>query len=168
MLHINFQSVWDNHPLNWKYKNKYPCLANDGSPAFENQCAIRLSISLERGGTNLANCHKAKCWYHTTERHFLRAQELADWFSNKNILGKPKKFPKKSGAPLSREQAKEFLNHRGLVFFKDFYTPAGAASPVGDHIDLWNMFKLTGIRGDDWNWHYFHNAKDIWFWEILT
>jgi Type VI secretion system (T6SS), amidase effector protein 4 len=174
MLSVNFQSVWKSHPLNWSPKVKEPCIDSDGKPAYLSQCAIRLSIALQRGGVNLNACKKLNCGLGHSEKHFIRAQELASWFSGGTVLGKPQTFPKKRGDRLTEQQTKQFFNHRGIVFFQNFYNPvAPADSPdtppfTGDHIDLWNTDSLSGVNAVDWNWNYFYRAENIWFWEIKS
>lgn len=68
----------------------------------------------------------------------LRAQELADWLNTKPFTNCP--------TPIQLA-GKGFHKHlaarRGIVFFKDYWMREGEKSPTGDHIDLWNMDRLT-------------------------
>lgn len=68
----------------------------------------------------------------------LRAQELADWLNTKPF----------ANCPTSIQLAgkgfhKTLAARRGIVFFKDYWMREGEKSPTGDHIDLWNMDRLT-------------------------
>ncbi|WP_225977179.1 T6SS effector amidase Tae4 family protein [Paracidovorax avenae] len=38
---------------------------------------------------------------------------------------------------------KKIAARKGIVFFKDYWMRDGEKSPTGDHIDLWNMDRLT-------------------------
>ena len=76
MLNIPFQKAWELHPLNWADKTKYPCQP----PTHSSQCAIRLSVALQLAGVNLDGCPKTKCDHRHAQKHFIRAQELANWF----------------------------------------------------------------------------------------
>lgn len=157
---MKFETLWNNHPTisSSIFKDDAPCL-KDGERAFENQCAIRMGVSLEKSGINLTSFKGARCWYNHKPKHILRAEELANWLKSpfspfKNV----KIFEGATGFS-------SIAGKKGIIFFKDYYGP----SQQGDHIDLWNGSRLTcrvswfefAIRGGA---HY--KAATIWFWEV--
>ncbi len=133
---IDFNLLWDNHPgLGSK-----PC-------NFDNQCAIRMGVALENSGVNLEDFKGIRCWYRHSPRHILRAQELADWISEKTDLFGEKKVYK-------RKTYRFFEGKKGIVFIRDGW---GAT----DHIDLWNGKELRGGYIE-----YLNRGIEIWFWEL--
>lgn len=40
-----------------------PCAARDGTPNFENQCAIRMGLALDRANFSLSKYRGARCWF---------------------------------------------------------------------------------------------------------
>lgn len=99
-------------------------------------------------------------------KYAIRAQELANWFASphSHLRVRTQKF---SG----KEVFEKINNKTGIVFFQNYWGPGNQ----GDHIDLWNGFRLThwiswvqiharirsvGINSD------FRRAESIWFWEM--
>ena len=146
---LEFQKLWDNHPSNQNPADNTPCRKKDGTSAFENQCAIRLSVALDGAGMNMKACTKAKCWY-GHGLHVLRAQELADWLALTQQLGNPNKF--KGSDSLTGINGK-----KGIVFCQDFWGPGN----TGDHIDLWDGTNMAHGSGS-----YCTSSTNVWFWEI--
>lgn len=137
-----FINLWNNYPT-----EQQPC---DGG--WDNQCAIRMSLTLnaERSITIDRNTYpEPKC----AHGHARGAESLANWLW-RNHLGRPQIFT--DGAA-----AKRTLNERtGIIFFKDCFTRGGETRATGDHIDLWNR-GLTKTYDDPAN-----RAAQVWFWEL--
>ncbi|QZX80716.1 type VI secretion system amidase effector protein Tae4 [Metapseudomonas otitidis] len=137
-----FINLWNNYPT-----EQHPC---DGG--WDNQCAIRMSLTLnaERSITIDRNTYpEPKC----AHSHARGAESLANWLW-RNHLGRPQIFT--DGAA-----AKRTLNERtGIIFFKDCFTRSGETRATGDHIDLWNR-GLTKTYDDPAN-----RAAQVWFWEL--
>lgn len=137
-----FINLWNNYPT-----EQHPC--NGG---WDNQCAIRMSLTLnaERSITIDRNTYpEPKC----AHGHARGAESLANWLW-RNHLGRPQIFT--DGAA-----AKRTLNERtGIIFFKDCFTRSGETRATGDHIDLWNR-GLTKTYDDPAN-----RAAQVWFWEL--
>ncbi|MCS6911701.1 MAG: type VI secretion system amidase effector protein Tae4 [Myxococcales bacterium] len=142
----NFAALWEGHPA--VCGEMYPCVSADGSPHFENQCAIRMGLALERAGISLADYPGARCWH--GHNHVIRAQELADWMRQRKDLFGQVEVRRKA-------RAEHFAGRRGIVFFRDFW----GAGNRGDHIDVWDGTKMG--CGDN---SYFERSREVWFWPI--
>ncbi len=154
---LEFQKMWDNHPSN-KGENQ-PCKQADGTPAFENQCAIRLGLALAGAGMNMRVGKLAKCWFKGHGIHVLRAEELSVWLSLQ--LGAPTKFKPKKGENLESTVLTAITGKKGIVFCRDFWAPSPGGANVGDHIDLWDGTQMAhGYT------NYFGPASQVWFWEV--
>ena len=135
---INFRLLWNNH-----YPNIRPCI-------YENQCAVRMGEAFKKSKVDISSFTGARCWSHTP-RHILRAEELAEWMTkqkNAHYFGKRQIYLNVTHT--------DFSGKKGIVFVKDGW-PRG-----GDHIDLWDGFKLKAGDLD-----YFGKGKQIWFWELV-
>ncbi len=143
---VSFSNLWESHP---SVRGEHsPCSRADGTPNFENQCAIRMGVALKDGGFPLGGFRGARCWY--GHRHILRAQELANWLKTQvPLLGKVE--------VKSKATADDFAGRTGVIFFRDFWGPGNQ----GDHIDLWDGTAMA--KGSD---DFFTRAKDVWFWEV--
>jgi hypothetical protein len=140
MATITFQKLWDSHP--------YPASPCDKN-TFENQCAIRIGVALEKAGVNTSTFKGAKCYpnFNHNPKHILRAQELAEWLETQtSIFGACKKYRSVT--------SKDFSSKKGIVFVKDGW---GAT----DHIDLWDGSEMKGG-----NPSYFSLGREVWFWEL--
>lgn len=137
-----FINLWSNYPT-----VSHPC---DGP--WENQCAIRMSVTLNAEQTIVVNSStysEPKC----AHGHARGAESLANWLWRMH-LGRPAIYT--DGA-----SAKQALQDKtGIIFFKDCFTRAGETRAVGDHIDLWNK-GLTKTYDDPAN-----KAAQVWFWEL--
>lgn len=137
-----FLNLWSNYPT-----ESDPC---DGG--WENQCAIRMSITLNAEGAiqvNQSTYSEPRC----SHGHARGAESLANWLWKRH-LGRPRIFP--DGA-----KAKIALHSKtGLLFFKDCFTRSGESRRTGDHIDLWNR-GLTKTYSDPAN-----KSSQVWFWEL--
>lgn len=176
---VNFQKLWDGHPLNWNPRETAPFKSKDGTPLFQDQCAIKMSIALQQAGVPLATFKGATASSPVLQlgvkpvKAALRAEELAQWLIK--VLGQPDKYT----AAVAIEAVK-FRN--GIVFFKDFWARdlpnGGQESGInrsGDHIDVWDGHTIPSMPTVNtsqfanplggWS-HYFKNAKAVWLWEI--
>jgi hypothetical protein len=142
MAKPSFTNLWSNYPT-----VSAPC---DGN--WENQCAIRMSITLNADKNILIDkgtYTEPKC----AHGHARGAESLANWLWKKH-LGRPKIFT--DGAKAKRDLASK----TGIMFFKDCFTRGGETVRIGDHIDLWNA-GLTKTYDDPEN-----KSKQVWFWEL--
>lgn len=138
----SFVNLWSNYPT-----ESSPC---DGP--WTNQCAIRMSITLNAEGSitvDKKTYTEPKC----SHGHARGAESLANWLWKRH-LKRPKIY--KDGAKAKQDVASK----KGIIFFKDCFTRAGSTSQTGDHIDLWNA-GLTKTYNDPTN-----AAKQVWFWEL--
>ena len=143
---VSFFKLWNNHPGS----QVKPC---DGG--FENQCAIRMGVALEKSNINLSSFKGVKCWHGHNPKHILRAQELANWISANSEFGTKKVYKFKSiEEAFSFDKGIAFKT--GIVFIKDGWT--GGV----DHIDLWLHFTMKA--GDN---SYLTLGEEIWFWNII-
>jgi hypothetical protein len=134
----NFQLAWAAYP-----SQQAPCDQKrpDGSLAWENQCAIRLSIALQGAGFALSGYTEPTCKH----GHARGAESLANYLWRQ--LGPP--------GHTSAKQV-DLSGQRGIVFFKDIQ---GFRGGIGDHIDLWNLHTTrTGA--------YFAVSRAVWFWNL--
>lgn len=138
----SFVNLWDNYP-----KDDFPC---DGG--WDNQCAIRMSLTLNGEGTvpvNSGTYTEPKC----SHGHARGAESLANWLW-KNHLGRPKIYKNPA------EGKKTIASKKGILFFKDCFIRDGETERSGDHIDLWNAGQ-TKTYNDPSN-----NSAQLWFWEL--
>ena len=151
---ITFQTLWDNHPGS----GSKPC-----DEYFENQCAIRMSISLQGSGVSLKTFRGAKCWYKndkkhpkdTKIKHVLRARELADWLKSKGTIGTYKRYIRsKHELEYGTLDHTAFQEFKGIVFINNGWGNT-------DHIDVWDGKDMKG--GDI---EYFTRGDEVWFWEM--
>ena len=170
-----FEVLWSKHPLNWRPIERFPFRRADGTPLFEDQCAIKMSIALQLAGLSLksfrgaAETHAVASLKSESFRAALRAEELAQWLMK--VLGAPEHW--------KPDQALEKVRFRkGIIFFKDFWVRTlgpgrveTAANRSGDHIDVWDGHTLPDMPTVDspyfagWR-HYFEKAREVWFWEL--
>src|SRR5688572_32757704 len=114
-----FINLWNNYPA-----ENAPC---DGG--YENQCAIRMSLTLNAELTikiNKQTYSEPKC----SHGHARGAESLANWLWKR--IARPKIFTDASKAKT------DLAAKQGIVFFKDCFTREGETVRRGDHIDLWN------------------------------
>ncbi|WP_081059627.1 type VI secretion system amidase effector protein Tae4 [Burkholderia stagnalis] len=180
---ITFKELWDNFPSGNPYDN----------PAYTNQCAIRLSVTLHRVGVDMksfnAKTVKPMTGAKTIGRILLdgkstatRADELGEWLQLQPFAGLPK------ADNVTRSDWESKVNGRtGIIQFSRYWTRDGEAkeNASGGHIDLWNGFRLTvrsapgvfatygrvlGLQallpGTSIGWSDLRNSTQILFWEI--
>jgi hypothetical protein len=132
--------------------NKYPTESSPCNGPWDNQCSIRMSITLNaeqaiRVDKNTYS--EPKC----SHGHARGAESLANWLW-KHHLGRPKVYTDGASAKITLNTT------TGIIFFKDCFTREGEARAVGDHIDLWNK-GFTKTYSDPGN-----KSAQIWFWEL--
>ena len=145
----SFEQLWSNLPSG----SQFPC----DQSKYGNQCAIRMSVALQQAGVDVKNCPAVKCDYHLNEhksiKHFLRAQELANWFKRSGLFGKTHEYTRTELNRLGAQTV--FQNRKGIIFIQDGWGPT-------DHIDLWNG-RIIKNGGAD----YLDKGISLWFWDIL-
>ena len=135
-----FTKLWKNYPSkNIKHLN------DEGKDEFRDHCSINVSHTFIKSGINLRNFKGVKCYYKCplgTNRHSLRAQELADWLITRPFKECPK--PKQYSGEKFEEGIK---SKKGIVFFKNYWQRdyETGNTRTGDHIDLWDRNKLASI-----------------------
>lgn len=105
--------------------NTDPC---DDSPAWKNQCAIRMSIALNAEGSHPVNATsytEPKC----SHNHARGAESLANWLW---------KYYKPAFKYTPAEAEVKIKGKQGIVFIKNCFTREGETEKRGDHIDVWN------------------------------
>ena len=141
MAQVQFHKLWSNHP----YPSK-PC----AEKTFTNQCAIRMSVALEKSGVDTSSFDimhpNRRCYpgFKHAPRHILDAQELANRIrSKKKVFGIVEVHKKVT--------SKDFKGRKGIVFIQNGWGPT-------DHIDIWNGAALKGGFPS-----YFARGKEVWF-----
>lgn len=158
-----FETLWDNHPCN--KEEKYPCKDKNGKPSFENQCAIRMGVCLERSGVNLKSFSGERCWHNHNPKHILRAEDLAEWLKfYKHQFGTLNLY---KGIGAYRDALEYMKLKKGIVFFRNFWGPGNQ----GDHIDLWKWLyttkELQSIIGALIpSLASYDKSQEVWFWEM--
>ncbi|WP_082486040.1 MULTISPECIES: type VI secretion system amidase effector protein Tae4 [unclassified Acidovorax] len=131
---VSFDALWGHYP------SKDPCVnPTTRTKAYDNQCAIRVGMALERSGVHFVTFKGPRCQFGPRANGMvLRAQELANWLKTRPFPGCPEPL-QFSGKGFQKNLAAR----KGIVFFQDYWLRAGERQPTGDHIDLWNMDRLT-------------------------
>ncbi|MDR5809402.1 type VI secretion system amidase effector protein Tae4 [Caballeronia sp. LZ019] len=174
---VTFQELWDNYPNGNPYDN----------PAYDNQCAIRLSVTLHRVGIGMKsfsqkiirpmNGDKIGRILLDGKATATRADEMGQWLKSQPFAG----LPKAEDVTGADWEAK-VRGRTGIIEFSRYWTRDGerAENASGGHIDLWNGRKLTspsfegGINtfmrftlGISSAWYSdLGKSKQILFWEI--
>lgn len=123
--------------------DRAPCKTTIDGHSVENQCAVRMSIALERcgfdlvgfghvrDGNNHRRVHKGRASCQVDLPHVLAAEELARYIDV--VIGFTHDF---RGRALGGAQAA--LTSFGIIYFNNCFTRSGQTSRRGDHIDLWD------------------------------
>lgn len=114
----------------------------------------------EKSGISTKTWAGARCWHHKgNEKHILRAEELANALTQVEVSGM-KKVEKYSG----KDGFAKIKNRTGIIFFRNYYGPGNQ----GDHIDLWNGWRITSLDSVIYIYTGLGGYKngDIWFWEV--
>ncbi|MCK7614837.1 type VI secretion system amidase effector protein Tae4 [Roseibium sediminicola] len=146
-IHLLFETLWANHPTT--RGNNDPCQTG-GKSNYDNQCAIRMGLTLERSSVSLSGFNGAHCWHGHGREHVLRVEELIAWLQSQTTrLGTPVTHTSVTSA--------DFANKLGIAAFINFW----GTGNQGDHIDLWNG-KI--VRKGDPN--YFQRSERVVFWQL--
>ena len=144
---VTFQELWNNYPSGNPYNN----------PAYTNQCAIRMSVTLHRVGIEMKSFSsrlvKPLGGQESIGRIILdgkptatRANEFGAWLKLQPVAGVGK-AENVTGA----DWESKVKGRTGIIMFDGYWTRAGEseASASGGHIDLWNGTRLTnnGVLG---------------------
>ncbi|MEA3090502.1 MAG: hypothetical protein QOJ04_1844 [Caballeronia sp.] len=140
---LTFQELWDNYPSGNPY--------DDPTGAYKNQCAIRMSVTFHRVGSEMKSFSqklvKPMPGKPTLGRILLdgkptatRAYELAEWLRLQPLAGLPN-AQDITGA----DWESKVKGRTGIVFFYGYWRQDGDSSDnlSGGHIDLWNGTRLT-------------------------
>jgi hypothetical protein len=146
---MKFKDLWYNHPANNDDIN--PCWSDKSN--FENQCAIRMGVALQRSGVAIKHYRGVTC---TTDFNFtpeckefhpLRVNELQDFLEV--WLGEPESYINCT--------YEDFVEKKGIIIFLDFW----GTNMQGDHVDLWDGQSMTYGAKD-----YFERSREILFWDM--
>lgn len=138
---VSFFNLWHNHP---GYDR--PCL--DG---YEDQCAIRMSVALRNVDVDLASFEGVRCsGKRCSDRHVLRAEELANWLAQTTEVGRLKRY-------YGKKHPSEFYGKRGILFIKDGWGG-------GDHIDLWEGMLTKTLKAGRYDW--LTRGRQTWLWSM--
>ncbi|PCE23449.1 hypothetical protein BWP39_27610 [Paraburkholderia acidicola] len=132
---VTFAELWAAYP------HSDPCIdPSTGKPAFEDQCAIRLGTCLAGTGITNKSFKGEKCWFHGhPPSHVLRAKEMVVWFQRRPFVGCPS--PRIITGTGWQDSVK---GKTGVIFFGSYWRRnLKEKDPSGDHIDLWNVDRLT-------------------------
>ena len=171
---VTFALLWNNYVTGNPYDD----------PAYDNQCAIRLSATLHRVGIEMKSFSqslvKPGAGKASLGRILLngkatatRADEMASWLQLQPFCGLPAKPANVTGA----DWEAKVRGRTGIIFFGGYWRREGEAAGQGSggHIDLWNGAKMTGIGSGlraRWNivisgiWSDLNAAKIILFFPI--
>ena len=123
-----------------------------GNPAYENTCAIRMSLALVKCGINIPGRMRVKAGTYKGKLIEPGQAKLAPILARPSFLGKPEKF--------TTEQAEEGIgNRQGIVSVFDVFPIMQTRQ---GHIDL--VHSAAGVRtcGTSCFWL----AKELWFWQL--
>lgn len=137
---LTFEQLWSNYPSGDPYDD----------PAYDNQCAIRLSVMLHRSGIEMKSFSekliKPSPGRKSIGRIMLdgkptatRADELAEWLKLRPFAG----LPNPENITGSNWESK-VAGRTGIIAFKNYWArSSNESNPSGGHIDLWNGKRLT-------------------------
>lgn len=156
------------------HHDKAPCKVG-----YRNQCAIRMSIALERCGFGLdafprpSRVHQGRHRTRPDHRkcelmlpHVPGAKELADYL--RSLWGEDREFRHKD----TLEAQEALRGKRGIIYFNDVFTRSNGSK--GDHIDLWDGQHMYNYHlnvdvggGSGYNEKkFFRKANRIWFFNL--
>lgn len=119
------------------------------TPAYENTCAVRMSIALLKSGVTFTGRLKVKAGELKDKSIEPGAKLLADQLMKPRAFGKPELYK-------PTDFLKKITGRKGAVLFWKI-TGYG-----GGHIDLINASNTHTVC----NSHCYYNSKEIWFWEL--
>ena len=143
---VTFAMLWNNYVTGNPYDD----------PAYDNQCAIRLSATLHRVGIEMKSFSqslvKPGAGKASLRRILLngkatatRADEMASSLQLQPFCGLPAKPENVTGA----DWEAKVRGRTGVIAFKNYWgRSATEINPSGGHIDLWNGRRLTISSGE--------------------
>jgi len=145
---VTFKELWSN----FAGEKTPPYNVNGKAPkGFENQCAIRMSVTLHRVGVKMTSFSssvvKPEGKASTIGRILLnnmatstRANEMAQWLNTRPICGVGARQDVTGSNWESKVKGKT-----GIIFFGEYWSrdDESSAGASGGHIDLWNKDTLT-------------------------
>ena len=152
---VTFQELWDNF-----YGEKEPPYKVNGEvpEGFENQCAIRMSLTFHRVGVQMITFSSKYVKPENKEASIgrllfsglatsTRANELAQWLNTRPICGIG------SAQNITGKDWKSKIKGKtGIIYFDGFWARDGLEEinsiMTGGHIDLWNKSELTPSRNN--------------------
>ncbi len=147
-----------------------PCKAG-----VTNQCAVRMSVALERSGFSLdafdpaRRVHRGRPACQLSVQHVLGARELIRYL--RNLWGPPERFRGRS----VNTAAAAIAGRNGIVYFDNCFTREGEETATGDHIDLWNgstyynQIIHVGAGGDARaGTPLFGRSQEVWFFPLVV
>ncbi|RZI78673.1 MAG: hypothetical protein EOP38_27420 [Rubrivivax sp.] len=169
---LSFNMLWANYPKDSPYVGK------DGKPpaGYENQCAIKVSLSMQASGVNMGS-FKGATVNVAGKKLAIRAEELARWIK----VNKPAGLLTPVNLTGADWKAKG-SGKKGIIYFANYWRRDGEKTPSGDHIDLWNESRLTssglwggtlsvlrfglGVESIDGVYSDLGKATEILLWEV--
>lgn len=150
---ITFTELWDSF-----YDNNPPPYNINGEvpEGFENQCAIRMSVTFHRTGVKMTTFSSKYIKPENNEASLgrlllgglptsTRANEFALWLKTRPVCGIG---PAENIT--GKDWQEKIKGRTGIVFFGEYWSRDGLEElrdiASGGHIDLWNKSKLT----DNW------------------
>ncbi|CAM2182247.1 Type VI secretion system amidase effector protein Tae4 [Paraburkholderia sacchari] len=137
---VKFAELWANYPSGNPYDN----------PAYENQCAIRMSVTLHRVGIGMKsfsqklirpmNGDKIGRILLDGKPTATRADEMGQWLKLQPFAGLSK-----AEDVTGPDWEAKVKGRTGIIQFSRYWSRDGesAANASGGHIDLWNGRELT-------------------------
>ncbi len=139
-----------------------------------NQCAVRMSVALERCGFSLSaftppnRVHRGRRSCAMDVPHVLGANELARYLER--LWGGPERFRGEAG----HKAATSLNNRHGIIYFNNCFRRNSTDTTMrGDHIDLWNGSQYynqiihVGAGGDAGaGAGLFGRADQVWFFPL--
>jgi hypothetical protein len=177
---VTFAKLWASYPGGHPYVD-----ANGKTPAgYENQCAINLSAAIHGAGVEMKSFKGATVTLPNGRKAATSASQLADWLKLQPFCGLPQRPEDVAGS----DWQGKIRGRTGIVFFSHYWwrdaAEKAADRPTGDHIDLWNGSRITGVgvhffsawgrrfgfpaigAGTDWGYSDVGRSKVIQFWEV--
>ena len=119
------------------------------NPAYENTCAIRMSLALMKSGIQFSGRLKIKDGPHKGKMIEPGAKLLADQLARPALFGRPDVFS-------SKDAVTQLRGKKGVILFWKI-TGYG-----GGHIDLIEMSTTVQVC----NSACYFSSKEIWFWPL--
>jgi hypothetical protein len=151
-----FDRFWLNHPALQSPAIIAPCSTN-GKANHDNQCAIRLGVSVTKSGISLTSYRGVFCWSGHGRAHPLRVEEMKLWLNSDDASFVPYADVSKRDRRGHQNPHQVYSGRRGIVACLNFW----GRGNQGDHIDLWDGATMAHGGLD-----YFQRSEEIWFWEM--